>query len=130
MNSEQGDLRKCVRCHSTMLASFFDYSRKGCRYKTCNNCREKAGPRLNPKVKCLCGEELLWGSLDRHAYSQKHMQWKENNTFICDCGHSVLIKDKDKHFNSFIHGLKTALETEEVKRFNNTCEWTEPPEGG
>ena len=54
------------------------------------------------------------------------MQWKENNTFICDCGHWVLRKDKDEHLKSFIHGLKVALETKEVKRFNNLVEWTAP----
>ena len=129
MNSGQGDLMKCARCHSSMLASFFDYNRKGCRYRTCNNCRGREGGSKNPRVKCLCGKELLWSSLGRHGYSQKHRQWKENNSFICDCGHWVLIKDKDEHLNSFIHGLKVALETKEVKRFNNTCEWTEPPEG-
>ena len=105
MNSEQDDLRKCTRCGSTMLASFFEYNRKGDRYRTCNNCRKKAGTRLNQKVKCLCGEELLWSSLDRHEYSQKHMQWKEDNTFICECGRWALIRDKDKdgHCNSFHH---------------------------
>ena len=81
----------------------------GGRYKTFNNCRrkaiEQAETRPNPKVKCLSGEELLWDSLDRHEYSWKHLDWRENNTFICECGRRALIRDKDKdgHCNSFHH---------------------------
>ena len=120
---------KCTRCGSTMLASFFDYNRKGCRYRTCNNCRGRAGPRLNLRVKCLCGEEVLCDSLDRHAYSKKHMQWKKDNTFICDCGRWVLTKDKDEHLNSIIHETRVKLESKENKWFNNLNEGIGPSDG-
>jgi hypothetical protein len=130
MNSGQSDLMRCAKCGSTMLASFFDFNRKGCRYRTCNNCRGKAGSLQNPRVKCLCGEELLWSSLDRHTSTKRHKEWRKNNMFKCECGHWVLTKDKDEHLNSFSHHLRVALETDEVQRFNNLTEWAEPPEGG
>jgi len=38
--SENKNLRKCTRCHSTKLEKYFSINTKGEFYKTCDNCRK------------------------------------------------------------------------------------------
>ena len=39
MENNAKELRKCTRCRSTILLEYFETSRKGELYKSCNNCR-------------------------------------------------------------------------------------------
>ena len=39
--SEINNLRKCTRCHSTKLESYFGKNTRGDFFKTCDNCRKK-----------------------------------------------------------------------------------------
>ena len=39
--SDNNSLRKCSRCHSTKLESYFGFNKKGELYKLCDNCRIK-----------------------------------------------------------------------------------------
>ena len=44
--SENNNLRKCSRCHSTKLEEYFSFNKKGELYKLCDSCRNRQGTAL------------------------------------------------------------------------------------
>ena len=75
MSDINNTLRKCSRCHSTKLESYFTKNTKGEYFKLCDNCRKKGriahqkqyeqNDMLTPCPKC---------GVEKRGYEMKHHQ--------------------------------------------------------
>ena len=82
MNLDQNELHTCSRCHSTITTEFFDYSRKGKLFRTCNNCRSTK--REAHKYHCKCGSVFKWSNtnIDRHERTNRHKYWETHKEIL------------------------------------------------
>ena len=78
-----GDLRKCSRCRSTKLESYFSYNVKGELFKTCDKCRTKCcatfqkwldKPLSEQFCNCECG--------GRYRYKAKHLETRQHQEYL------------------------------------------------
>ena len=75
--SENSKLRKCSRCRSTKLESYFSKNTKGELFKLCDNCRnkrriehEKYYEKNDMQTPCpICGEEKRQYEMKQHQKS-------------------------------------------------------------
>ena len=78
MTEEVKELRKCSRCHSNVLLTFFTKNRKGVYKKTCNTCRNRVACDLCD-YKCSSNSDL-----NKHK-KQVHLKIQDFKCKESDC---------------------------------------------
>ena len=113
MSNNANELKKCTRCHSTILLQYFDTNRKGELFKTCRSCltRDTATDRIYYEANkdAIKLSVNAWRDKHREQFLAQKKQYKEENrdyileTLNCPCGSSHVRKAQARHLRTIKH---------------------------